>query len=305
MDLPVPQVLANGLRIEYESFGSARHPAIVLIMGLAAQLTRWPLPLCDKLVARGYRVIRFDNRDVGLSSKLDDAQVPVLGAIVAARMTGLRPSTPYSLDDMAADAIGLLDALHIRQAHVAGVSMGGMIAQQMAAEYPQRVSSLSSIMSTTGNPALPHPSVAAAAALMSRPPDPAHDLEGYLAHSINTQRVLASPAFAFDEAARRQLILTDLARCYYPAGYARQFAAVVASGDRRSSLRRIGVPTVVIHGADDPLVPVTAARDTAENIAGAELRIIPGMGHELPPQLFDTFADAIDTVARRATPQPA
>lgn len=301
----MPQITANGLQFEYESFGSAAHPTILLIMGLAAQLTRWPLPLCDKLVARGYRVIRFDNRDTGLSSKLDDAPVPAIGAVVAARMTGLRPSTAYTLDDMAGDAVGLLDALQIRQAHLVGASMGGMIAQQVAALNPQRTLSLTSIMSTTGNPGLPPPTPAAAAALMSRPPDPSANLDGYLAHGLTTQRILASPAYPFDEAAMRQRILNDVSRCYYPAGYARQFAAVAASGDRRNSLRRITAPTVVVHGAEDPLVPVAAARDTAANIANAELRIIPGMGHDFPPQLFDTFVDAIDTAARRAVPQPA
>jgi pimeloyl-ACP methyl ester carboxylesterase len=295
----VPQAQTNGIAIEYEEFGAAADPVVLLIMGLGAQLTRWPIAFCAKLVARGYRVIRFDNRDVGRSTHLDAAPVPDLGQVVAARMAGMRVDVPYTLQDMAADTIGLLDALHIDKAHIVGASMGGMIAQLVAADYPQRVLSLTSIMSTSGNPSLPPPTPAAAAVLMARSPDPA-DQEAYVTHGLKSLRTIASPAFPFDTKATRERILTDLDRGYNPAGYARQIAAVTAHGDRREKLKRITAPTVVVHGADDQLVPVAAGRDTADSIRNAELRIIPGMGHALPAALYDTIVDAIDGAARRA-----
>lgn len=295
----MPQIRANGISLEYESFGSDSNPVVLLIMGLGAQLTRWPVPFCEKLAARGYRVIRFDNRDIGLSTRLDGAPVPDLGMLVAARMAGLPLNVPYTLHDMAADTIGLLDALHISQAHIVGASMGGMIAQLVAADYPQRTLSLTSIMSTTGNPALPPPTPAAAAVLMTRAPNPA-DREAFAAHGLNTLRTIGSPGYPFDEAAARERILNEAARSYHPAGFARQIAAVTASGDRREKNQRIKAPTMVVHGANDPLVPLAAGRDTAQSIGNAELRVIPGMGHDFPPQLYDTIVDAIDSAAQRA-----
>lgn len=293
------QICANGISLEYESFGSDTNPVVLLIMGLGAQLTRWPVPFCEKLAARGYRVIRFDNRDIGLSTRLDGAPVPDLGMLVAARMAGLPLNVPYTLHDMAADTIGLLDALHIPQAHIVGASMGGMIAQLVAADYPQRTLSLTSIMSTTGNPALPPPTPAAAAVLMTRAPNPA-DREAFAAHGLNTLRTIGSPGYPFDEAAARERILNEAARSYHPAGFARQIAAVTASGDRREKNQRIKAPTMVVHGANDPLVPLAAGRDTAQSIGNAELRVIPGMGHDFPPQLYDRIVDAIDSAAQRA-----
>ena len=295
----MPRVQANGVSIEYESFGPHGAPVILLIMGLGAQLTRWPLQFCEKLVARGYRVVRFDNRDVGLSTRFDAAPVPELGQIIAARMAGRPAEVPYTLNDMGADTVGLLDALGIRQAHIVGASMGGMIAQVVAAEYPQRVLSLTSIMSTTGNPALPPPTPAAAAALMARAPDPS-DQDAYVAHGLNTFRTIGSPGYPFDESTSRERLLADAARSYNPAGVGRQLAAVTASGDRRNQVRRVRAPTVVVHGAEDPLVPVAGGRDTAECITGAQLRIIPGMGHDFPPALYDTIIDAIEIAIARA-----
>ena len=295
----MPQAQLNGISLEYESFGAANDPAIVLIMGLGAQLTRWTVPFCEKLVRRGYRVIRFDNRDVGRSTHLTDLPAPNLTQVLGARMTGLPLKLPYTLDDMAADTVGLLDALHIDKAHIVGASMGGMIAQLVAADYPQRTLSLTSIMSTTGNPALPPPTPAAAAVLMSPSPHPANQ-EAYLDHSVSSLRTLASPGFPFDHETTRTRLLTDLDRGYNPAGYARQIAAVSMSGDRRAKLRTIKVPAMVIHGADDPLVPVAAGRDTADSIPNAELRVIAGMGHDIPVVLYDAIADAIDAVAKRA-----
>jgi len=294
----VPQINVNGLAFEYESFGSAGHPALVLIMGLGAQLVRWPLSFCHKLVERGFRVIRFDNRDIGLSAKMDGAPVPEIATIVAARMAGLPVGVPYTLDDMAADTVGLMDALKIAKAHIVGASMGGMIAQLVAADHASRVLSLTSIMSTTGNPALPPPTPAASVVLMSRAPNPG-DLEAYLQHGLNTLRVIGSTGVPFDEAAARERLIAEVKRSYNPAGFGRQLAAVTANGDRREKLRRIRTPTLVIHGADDPLVPAAGGRDTADNIAGAELRIIPGMGHDLPPQYHDQIVDAIVANAKR------
>lgn len=285
--------------IEYEVFGAAADPVVLLIMGLGAQLTRWPVAFCDKLAARGYRVIRFDNRDVGRSTHLSSAPVPDVGRVLAMRGMGIPVKVPYTLQDMAADAIGLLDALHVDKAHIVGASMGGMIAQIVAAQYPQRVLSLTSIMSTTGNPALPPPTPAAAAALFARAPDP-KDKEAYLAHALNSVRTVSSPGYAFDESAVRERILTDLGRGYNPAGYLRQIAAVSVGADRTQLLKRITAPTVVVHGADDPLVNVAGGRATAAAIPNAELRIIPGMGHDLPVPLFDTLIDAIEAAAKRA-----
>lgn len=297
----MPQVQANGISIEYEAFGAASAPLVLLIMGLGAQLTRWPAAFCDQLAAHGFRVVRFDNRDVGRSTHLTAAPVPDLGAVLAMRSMGLPVEVPYKLRDMAADTVALLDALQVERAHIVGASMGGMIAQIVASEFPQRVLSLTSIMSTTGNPMLPPPSPAATAVLMTRAPDP-KDQAAYLAHSLNALRTLSSPGYPFDEAAVRERVLTDLGRGYNPAGYLRQITAVSVSGDRREQLKRITAPTVVLHGADDPLVPIAAGRDTAATIPNAELRVVPGMGHDLPVPLYDTIIDAIVSAARRAAP---
>jgi len=294
----VPQIHVNGIDLEYESFGASANPLMLLIMGLGAQLTRWPLAFCEKLVARGYRVVRFDNRDVGLSTKFDSAGVPDLTHVLTAKFTGAAVKVPYTLHDMAADGVGLLDALSVDKAHIVGASMGGMIAQQIAAEYPQRVLSLTSIMSTTGNPSLPPPTAAATAVLMNRYPN-VDDRNAYVEHALNAFRAIASPGFPFDEMATRERILGDALRGYSATGFGRQIAAVAAAGDRREYVRRIKAPTMVIHGESDPLVPVAAGRDTAASIAGAELRVFAGMGHDLPPALYDKIIDAIVSVAQR------
>ncbi|MGH7748989.1 MAG: alpha/beta fold hydrolase, partial [Candidatus Dormibacteria bacterium] len=242
----------------------------------------------------------FDNRDVGLSEKLDAAGPPDMAAIVEALGQGRTPPAAYTLSDMAADAVGLLDALGIRKAHIVGASMGGMIAQLVAADHPERTLSLTSIMSTTGAPDLPRATPQALSVLNERGPDPREDLEGYLAHSVKGSRVVGSPGFPADEAALRDRALADYRRSFYPVGFARQYAAVMASPERREKLRGVASPTVVIHGAADPLVPVEGGRDTAAQIAGAELVIVEGMGHDLPPQLFDRIVAAIASVAARA-----
>lgn len=295
----MPQVQANGITIEYESFGPADRETVLLIMGLGGQLTMWPTELCHELVARGYRAVRFDNRDVGLSTRFDAAGMPDMAAIFGALTTGAKPDAPYSLDDMAADAVGLLDALGIRRAHIAGASMGGMIAQLVAANHPERALSLTSIMSTTGNPALPQAKPEAMAVLMS-PAAPEGDWEAIVARGIKAWQTIGSPGYPTDEKILREWVLRDAKRSFYPVGVARQMAAIVANGDRRGKLGSVAVPAVVLHGADDPLVPVEGGRDTAASIPGAELRIVPGMGHDFPIALVGTFADAITAAASRA-----
>jgi pimeloyl-ACP methyl ester carboxylesterase len=293
------EVKANGISITYDTFGSDKAAPLLLIMGLGAQMTRWPVAFCEALAARGFRVIRFDNRDVGLSTHFVEVGVPDMGAVVAALQKGEKPSVPYTLDDMAADAASLLDVLGISRAHIVGASMGGMIAQLVAADHPEHTLSLTSIMSTTGNPALPRATPEAMAVLTNRPPSPS-DEEAYLKHTIASARVTGSPAYPADEAVLRANTLADLKRCYEPTGFARQMAAITATGDRRAKLKTIKAPTVVIHGAADPPVPVQGGHDTAENIPGAELVVIPGMGHDLPLALYDTLIDAIVSVTERS-----
>ncbi|THD37669.1 MAG: alpha/beta fold hydrolase [Sphingomonas sp.] len=291
---------ANGIEIEYEDYGETNAPPVLLIMGLGAQLTLWPMPMVDQLVERGYRVIRYDNRDVGLSTKLDEQPAPAITAIVAALMMGTKPDVPYLLNDMAADAVGLLDALGIAKAHIMGASMGGMIAQMVAANYPDRVLSLTSIMSTTGNPSLP-PATAEAMAVLTTRPDGA-DEDAIVAHGIKVERTIGSPGYPTEEAVLRERVLRDFRRMYYPPGFARQMAAIVASGDRREALKGITAPTMVIHGADDPLVPLAGGRDTAETIPGAKIVEIAGMGHNLPEVLIPQVLDAFEEVAKQAAP---
>lgn len=291
-------IQANGIAIEYDTFGASDRPSILLIMGLGAQLTLWPVEFCEALVARGFHVIRFDNRDVGLSSKFEHAGIPDMAAMMMAVMTGKKPEATYSLADMAADATGLLDALGVDHAHIVGASMGGMIAQVVAATYPERVLSLTSIMSTTGNPAIPQAQPAAMAVLTNRPTTT--DTDSLVAFTVNAARVIGSPAYPANEERLVTRVRADLARSYSPTGYMRQMAAIMASGDRRAQLSAITAPTLVIHGDSDPLVSVEGGRDTAANINGAELKIIPGMGHDLPLPLVDTIAEAIARVASHA-----
>ena len=292
------RIRANGLDLEYETHGPEEGPPMLLIMGLGAQLTMWPTPFVEALGHRGYRVIRFDNRDCGLSTKFDAAGTPNIYALVLARMFGMRPRVPYALADMAEDAVGLLDALAIPRAHVVGASMGGMIAQHVAARHPERVVSLASIMSTTGNPALPRPRREALRVLLRRPR--ANDLEAAVAHGIRTAKAIGSPRYPVDEAALASRVRAIVSRMHYPSGISRQLAAIIADGDRRPMLRGIRVPTVVIHGIADPLMPVAGGRDTAANIPGARLVEFDGMGHNMPAELIPRIADAIVSDLREA-----
>lgn len=285
------QATVNGVRLAYEDRGPRDAPSILLVMGLGGQLTLWPDEFVDALVARGFRTIRYDNRDVGLSTRFEAAGVPNLKWMFVKAAIGLPVRSAYSLADMAADGIALLDHLGIARAHVVGASMGGMIAQHIAARYPQRALSLTSIMSTTGNRRLPRARKEAMQVLANRPMG--GDPEAMIAYSVRAARVIGSPGYPAEEERLQRRVRADYERGFYPQGVARQMAAIVADGDRRSMLKRVTAPTLVIHGEDDPLVPPAGGRDTAASIAGARLLTIPGMGHDLPLPLVDTLAGAI------------
>ena len=291
----------NGIDLAYDSFGDEADEAILLIAGLGTQMIRWTVPFCEALAARGYRVIRFDNRDSGHSTHFHQCPPPDFGALAAALMAGQRSEVPYTLHDMAADAIGLLDALAIDRAHVVGRSMGGMIGQIMASEHPERLLSLTSIMSSTGNPMLPQAASDVMAMMMRPAPDPVSDETGFLAHRLAFARRIAGSGHAFDEEAHRLLILEETRRAYDPGGSARQIAAMAVAGDRRSRLATITAPTLVIHGSDDPIFLPACGRDTAASVPNADLMLIDGMGHDLPPALYHTVVEAFDRAARRSS----
>jgi pimeloyl-ACP methyl ester carboxylesterase len=295
----MPYANANGLRLYYETHGPDDAEPILLIMGLGAQMSRWSPDLIGRLVAAGHRVIAYDNRDVGLSEKLDAAGAPNIHAVALALRDGTKPDVAYTLEDMAADGAALLEALGVERAHIVGASMGGMIAQLVAADFPQKTLSLTSIMSTTGNPDLPRATPEALARLNTPAPDPTKDLEGFLASAVEGARVMGSK-YPPDAAQVRAQALADYQRCYYPVGFQRQYAGVLASPDRRAKLRTITAPTVVIHGEDDPLVPLAGGRDTADNIPGAELIVVPGVGHEMPAPVLGVFIDGILAAVARA-----
>jgi pimeloyl-ACP methyl ester carboxylesterase len=271
-------------------------------MGLGAQMTRWSPAFYGKLADAGYRVILFDNRDIGLSEKLESAGAPDIGAVVAAIQAGRAPDVAYTLADMAADAAALLDALGIERAHIVGASMGGMIAQLVAADFPEKTLSLTSIMSSTGNPDLPRATPEAMARLNTPAPDPRKDLEAFLDSAVEGAKVMG-PVYPIDEAQVRAQAKSDFERSYYPVGFQRQYAGIMASPDRRPKLATITAPTVVIHGEADPLVPVEGGRDTAANIRGAVLKTYPGMGHEMPAALHEAIvADIVSVVERARAP---
>jgi len=293
----MPNANCNGIRIEYDTFGDSASPALLLIAGNGAQTLFWDAAFCGLLSEAGFFVIRFDNRDAGLSTKFDDAGVPDIMAAIQAAMAGQAVSSAYSLNDMADDAIGLLDALGIGKAHICGASMGGMIAQVVAYRHPDRVLSLTSIMSNTGNPNLPQGKPEAISAVVEPPPE---EREAYIAHNMAVWRKIWSPGFPFEEARARNFLEKSYDRSYYPQGMARQNIAILACGDRSAALPAITAPTLVIHGADDPLIPVEAGRETARLIPGAELMVIPGMGHDMPRATWEDIATAISRHAKRA-----
>ncbi len=287
----MPVATGNGLRFDYESFGAQDTSAILLIQGLGMPAAMWPDVFVETLVAQGFRVVTFDNRDCGGSSRLADAGVPNIPRSMTRALLRQPVAAPYNLGDMAEDTRVVLDAAGVERAHVVGVSMGGMIAQVFAATHPQRVRTLTSIMSTTGNP---RPSVAlgktrALRALLKRPPgNPT--IEQVVDHLEFVFGIIGSPGFRQHAAQLRPHFERVARRGLYPAGTSRQLAAILASGDRRALLHRITAPTLVIHGADDPLVRIAGGLDTAANIRGARLKIIPGMGHDFPPALMTGIA---------------
>jgi len=285
------KVRANGIEIAYDAFGDPADPAMLLVMGLGEQMIAWDEEFCKKLAFRGYWVIRFDNRDMGSSTRFDDAGVPNLLAL----MQGSAVEVPYTLDDMAEDAVGLLDALRIEAAHIVGVSMGGMIAQTIAIKHPTRVRTLTSIMSTTSDPQLPSPKPQAAQLLYTPAPT---DLNAYIEYEVKVNRILRGPGFDVDEERLREFARRAYDRGLNPAGLARQLAAVLASGSRRAALKSVQVPTLVIHGDADPLIPLEGGVDTAESIPGAELVVVEGMGHGLPADAWPQILDAIASHAK-------
>ncbi|NEK57378.1 alpha/beta fold hydrolase [Geodermatophilus sabuli] len=283
--MEVQRARVGDIEIAYETFGSAEDPPLLLVMGLATQMIGWPDEFCRGLADRGLFVVRFDNRDIGLSTHLDDAGAPDMGAL----LTG-SGSAPYALADMADDTAGLLDALGLDSAHVVGASMGGMIAQLLAIRHPARVRSLTSIMSTTGDPAVGTPAEAAMGVLLA---PPAVDRDGAVQRAVDTYRVIGSPGFEFDEASVRDRAGLSFDRRHNPAGVARQLAAILTTSDRTADLGSVAVPTLVVHGAQDPLVQVSGGRATAAAIPGADLHVVEGMGHDLPRAVWPELTDRI------------
>jgi pimeloyl-ACP methyl ester carboxylesterase len=286
------QARANGIEIEYETFGRKSDPAVLLIMGFAAQLVMWPKTLCEGLAAKGFRVIRFDNRDIGLSTHLTHMGMPDLQNVMMKALMGQPIPATYQLDDMAADSIGLLDALDIKRAHIVGASMGGMIAQIVAAKYPERTLSLVSIMSTTGNPEVPRGKPEAYAAITTPPPSLSR--EDRLAHGIKVWRAIGSPAYPATDEELHAAIAQTLDRApYEPAGIARQMAAIMAAPPRNAMLGALRCPALVLHGADDPLIPVEGGKDTAASIPGSKLVIVPGMAHDFTEALVPVYLEHV------------
>ncbi len=288
--------MANGLRLCYEEYGAPENPAIVLIMGLGTQMIAWPEPFCQQLAESGYRVIRFDNRDVGLSEKLEHEKPINMLTLFARQRLGLSIKVPYTLRDMALDTIGLLDFLGIDKAHWVGASMGGMIAQVLAAEHPERTLSMTSIMSSSGNRKLPQTSLKVLKQLMFRPS--INDEDAYLKHALKTWGMIGSPDYPPSKEALTEKILRSAHRSSYAPGFQRHVAAITESGDRRGLLHRIKCPTLIIHGKADVLVPYEASLDLAKNIPHAQLELIEGMGHDLPKELLPRFCAWITELAR-------
>ncbi len=285
----MPRAKANGLEFEYESFGRHGDPVVLLIMGFSAQMTVWPSGFCEGLAARGFRVIRFDNRDIGLSTHLSHLGAPNVMDAMARRLSG-QPvaNAPYLLDDMAADAAALLDTLGVRAAHIVGASMGGMIAQIFAAKYPQKTLSLVSIMSTTGDPGLPQAKPEAMAALTTPPASDSR--EDRVAQGMKVWRVIGSPGYPVPEAELRAFVESLIDRAPYdPAGVARQLVAIIASPPRTEMLKDVRAPALVVHGEDDPLVPVEGGRHTARCIEGCKLVTLPGVGHDISNTLVPVY----------------
>lgn len=285
---------ANGVDIEYEVHGDPSKPALLLIMGLGVQLIHWDDEFVDELVQRGFYVIRFDNRDVGLSTKLESSGAADIAGVLAGET---KPA--YTLDDMADDAVGVLDALHIKAAHIVGASMGGFIAQLVAINNPDRTLSLTSIMSGPGGHDAIPPTPEALEALVRMP---APTREEIIENSLEARRLFAGQGNPFDVDQQRALVERAYDRSYYPVGFGRQYVAILASESRIPALRKVKVPTLVVHGADDPLVPPENGRRVAAAVPGARYLEFAGAGHNLPPSTWSAVADAIVETARQASP---
>jgi pimeloyl-ACP methyl ester carboxylesterase len=292
------KVRANGLMIEVDDQGPRDAPVVLLVMGLGMQLTGWPDELVALLLDQGLRVVRFDNRDAGLSEGFDHVGVPSIALNALRHYLRLPVRSPYALKDMAADAVGVLDALGIARAHIVGASLGGMICQHVAAAWPQRVASVTLIMTTSGSRRLPGPTSAARRALLSQPAG--SDPEALIAHSVKVFTAIGSPDYRLSPAEMRDRAAASIARASRPQGSARQLLAIAADGDRTPMLARIQAPTQVIHGVVDPLVPVESGRDLVRRIPGALGDFIEGMGHDLPPQLLPRITQGIAANVRRA-----
>ncbi|MHA3962676.1 MAG: alpha/beta fold hydrolase [Candidatus Thorarchaeota archaeon SMTZ1-45] len=274
------------VEIAYDTFGNPSDPPMLLIMGLGAQMIRWDELFCKALAGQGRWVIRFDNRDVGLSTKFEEAGIPNIMSLIQ----GQKVDVPYKLKDMAEDAIGLLDELGIEVADVVGVSMGGMIAQTMAIHYPERIRTLTSIMSSTGNPELPQSTPEAFEVLLA---PPASNRTDYITSQLKAAKVLHGSTYPLNEEYVRNYSERSYDRCYHPQGFSRQLGAVLASGSRNEALANVKIPTLVIHGSIDPLVPVEGGKDTAKSIPDAKLLIIDGMGHSFPTEVVPQILQAI------------
>jgi len=294
---------ANGLELCYQEMGDPEGEPLLLVMGLATQMIAWDEEFCAMLAERGFRVVRFDNRDIGRSTRIGSAGVPNLLEMAVGR----RGTAPYLLRDMATDAFGLMDHLGIESAHLVGASMGGMIVQSAAIERPERVRSLTSIMSTTGSRRVGHPSYRTFGLLLGKPP---REREAAIERVVKTFKTIGSPGYPFEEERIRELAGRSFDRGHSQAGIARQLHAITASGDRTSGLRQLDLPALVIHGKNDVLVNPSGGRATARAIPGARLKMVDGMGHDLPRALWPTFVDEIATTTARApqhepAPHPA
>lgn len=287
----MPTITANNITIAYEDHGDPSHPVILLIMGFGAQLTLWPDEFVEALVGHGFRVIRYDNRDIGLSHKFDGVKAPGPIKLTILSKLGFKPKVPYDLGDMADDGAGLMAALGIERAHIVGASMGGMIAQRFAERHPDKTISLTSIFSTTGNSKVPPADREAIAALTKRPDS--LEEEALVKHGVYLSGVIGSPAYPADPARLEERVRATVRRSVYPEGPLRHMAAIIGDGDRTAMLHKLNVPTLVLHGEADPLVKVEGGRATAEAIAGAKLKTYPGWGHDLPVELIEPLAKDI------------
>jgi pimeloyl-ACP methyl ester carboxylesterase len=295
----MPKAKANNIELEYETFGEASSEPLLLIMGLGAQMIAWDEEFCNMLVDKGFYVIRFDNRDIGLSTKFEHLGIPNTMEAGQALSRGEKISFDYTLDDMADDAMGLLDALGIKKAHICGASMGAAITQNIGYRHQDRVLSLAPIMGSTGNPELPGADQEVMSILFTPVP---RERAAYIEYNVKTGRIMHGSGFPYDEDKRREIIGSAYDRSFYPQGFARQLMAIMMQGNQKSKLGVITTPTIVIHGADDPLIPLPGGKDIAASILGAELLIIDGMGHSMGiPETWPIIVEAIKKNADKAS----